>query len=85
LPNSLWSVGAGATLPLFEGGLGCAELQRSWSQYAQTRDDYRGTVLAAFQDVEDGMSLTQRLAIEVVEQREASQQAAEAPSISTLL
>jgi hypothetical protein len=30
-------------------------------------------VLAAFQDVEDGMSLTQRLAIEVVEQREASQ------------
>jgi outer membrane protein TolC len=53
--------------------LGRAELQRSWSQYAQTREDYRGTVLAAFQDVEDGMSLTQRLAIEVVEQREASQ------------
>lgn len=73
MPNSLWSVGAGATLPLFEGGLGRAELKRSWSQYAQTRDDYRGTVLAAFQDVEDGMSLTQRLAIEVVEQREASQ------------
>jgi outer membrane protein, multidrug efflux system len=85
LPNSLWSVGAGATLPLFEGGLRRAELQRSWSQYAQTRDGYRGTVLAAFQDVEDGMSLTQRLALEVGEQHEASKQAAEALAISTLL
>jgi multidrug efflux system outer membrane protein len=85
LPNSLWSVGAGAVLPLFEGGLRRAELQRSWSQYAQTRDDYRATVLAAFQDVEDGMSLTQRLAVEVVEQRKASEQADAALSISTLL
>jgi outer membrane protein, multidrug efflux system len=85
LPNSLWSVGAGAMLPLFEGGLRRAELRRSWSQYAQTRDDYRAAVLAAFQDVEDGMTLTQRLAVEVVEQREASSQAAEALSISTLL
>jgi multidrug efflux system outer membrane protein len=85
LPNSLWSVGAGATLPLFEGGLRRAELQRTWSQYAQTRDDYRGTILAAFQDVEDGMSLTQRLAIEVGEQHEASKQAAQALAISTLL
>jgi NodT family efflux transporter outer membrane factor (OMF) lipoprotein len=85
LPNSLWSVGAGAVLPLFEGGLRRAELQRSWSQYAQTRDDYRVTVLAAFQDVEDGMSLTQRLAVEVTEQRKASEQADAALSISTLL
>jgi outer membrane protein TolC len=85
LPNSLWSIGAGVTQTLFDGGLRRAELQRSWSQYAQTRDDYRATVLAAFQDVEDGMSLTQRLAIEVVEQHEASQQADEALAISTLL
>jgi outer membrane protein, multidrug efflux system len=56
--QSLWSVGAGAMLPLFEGGLRRAELQCSWSQYAQTRDNYRATVLAAFQEVEDGLSLT---------------------------
>ena len=53
LPNSLWSVGAGAMLPLFEGGLRRAELSRSWSLYAQTRDSYRATVLASFQEVED--------------------------------
>lgn len=85
LPNSLWSVGAGAMLPLFEGGLRRAELQRSWSQYAQTRDQYRSTVLASFQEVEDGLSLTQRLATEVSQQREASDQATQALSISTLL
>jgi multidrug efflux system outer membrane protein len=85
LPNSLWSVGAGAMLPLFEGGLRRAELQRSWSQYAQTRDGYRSTVLASFQEVEDGLSLTQRLATEVVQQREASDQALQAQTISTML
>ena len=85
LPNSLWSVGASAMVPLFEGGLRHAQLQRSWSQYAQTRDDYRATVLAAFQDVEDGLSLTQRLAKEVSQQHEASEQADEALQIATLL
>jgi multidrug efflux system outer membrane protein len=85
LPNSLWSVGAGAMLPLFEGGLRRAELQRSWSQYAQTRDYYRSTVLASFQEVEDGLSLTQRLAAEVKQQTEASDQATQALTISTML
>jgi outer membrane protein, multidrug efflux system len=85
LPNSMWSVGAGAMLPLFEGGLRRAELQRSWSQYAQTRDGYRSTVLASFQEVEDGLSLTQRLATEVGQQRAASDQALQAQTISTML
>jgi NodT family efflux transporter outer membrane factor (OMF) lipoprotein len=85
LPNSLWSVGAGAMLPLFEGGLRRAELQRSWSQYAQTRDGYRSTVLGSFQEVEDGLSLSQRLATEVAQQRQASDQATQALTISTML
>jgi outer membrane protein, multidrug efflux system len=85
LPNSFWSIGADATLPLFEGGLRRAQLLHARSQYAQTRDNYRATVLAAFQDVEDGLSLSQRLATEVVQQQEASDQATQALSISTML
>ena len=85
LPNSLWSIGAGAMVPLLEGGLRRAELQRSWSQYAQTRNNYRATVLAAFQEVEDGLSLTQRLAAEVTQQSDASEQASQALTISTML
>jgi multidrug efflux system outer membrane protein len=85
LPNSLWSVGAGAMLPLFDGGLRRAELRHSWAQYAETRDNYRATVLAAFQEVEDGLSQTQRLATEDTEEHEASDQAVQALSISTML
>jgi len=62
LSNSLWAVGASAILPLFEGGLRKAQLQQSWSQFAQTSDSYRSTVLTAFQQVEDGLSLTGTLA-----------------------
>jgi outer membrane protein, multidrug efflux system len=85
LPNSLWSVGAGAMTPLFDGGLRRAQLRHSWAEYAQTRDNYRATVLAAFQEVEDGLSQTQRLTTEDTHEREASDQAAQALSISTLL
>ena len=85
LPNSLWSVGAGAMAPLFDGGLRRAELRHSWAKYAQTRDDYRATVLAAFQEVEDGLSQTQRLATEDAQERAASDQAQQAQSISTML
>ena len=85
LSNSLWSIGAGAMLPIFEGGLRRAELQRSWSQYAQTRAEYRATVLAAFQEVEDALSQEQRLAAEMTQQGEASQQAARALNISLQL
>ena len=85
ISNSLWSVGAGAVLPLFEGGLRRAELERTWAAYAQTRDDYRATVLQAFREVEDGLSLSHRLQLEVEQQHEASQQAAQALDIATLL
>ena len=71
LPNSLWTIGAGAALPLFEGGLRRAELQRSWSQYAMSRDAYRSVVLTAFQQVEDGLTLTAQLRDEAELQAEA--------------
>jgi multidrug efflux system outer membrane protein len=85
LPNSLWSVGAAAVEPLFDGGLRRAQLRHSWGQYAQTRDSYRATVLAAFQEVEDGLSQTQRLATEDMQEHEAGDQAGQALSISTML
>jgi multidrug efflux system outer membrane protein len=81
LPNSLWTIGAEAVLPLFEGGLRRAELQRSWSQYAQARDTYRSTVLLAFQEVEDGLALTTQLQAELQHQ---SQAVAEAGKVQAL-
>jgi outer membrane protein, multidrug efflux system len=85
LPNSLWSIGASAMLPLFEGGLRRAELQRSWSQYAQARDSYRSTVLSAFQEVEDGLALTAHLQQEVQQQSEAVAEAHKAETLAMQL
>ena len=85
LPNSLWTIGAGAMLPLFEGGLRRAELQRSWSQYAQTRDSYRSIVLSAFGEVEDGLTLTEQLRIEAQQQAEAVASANTAQGITLQL
>jgi NodT family efflux transporter outer membrane factor (OMF) lipoprotein len=64
LPNSLWSVGAAVALPLFEGGLRRAELQRSWSQFAFAQDSYRATALTAFQQVEDALTLSGSLQVQ---------------------
>ncbi|MBR0560352.1 efflux transporter outer membrane subunit [Neokomagataea anthophila] len=64
LANSLWTYGASFDMPLFDGGLRRAELQRTWSAYRETRDEYRSTVLAAFREVEDGLSRTERLNLE---------------------
>jgi multidrug efflux system outer membrane protein len=85
LPNSLWSIGAGAVLPLFEGGLRRAELQRSWSQYAQARDSYRSAVLRAFQDVEDGLALTLYLQKQTQQQATAVAAADKAQSLTLQL
>ncbi len=85
LPNSLWSVGASIAMPLFEGGLRGAALQDAWAAYAQTRDQYRATVLAAFQDVEDELTLTQKLSTEANEQEHALAAAERAQSLSMTL
>jgi multidrug efflux system outer membrane protein len=71
LPNSLWSIGASAVLPLFEGGLRRAEEQQSKSAFAQAGDNYRSTVLQAFREVEDQLVLTNKLASEFGQQQEA--------------
>ncbi|BCK75931.1 nodT family RND efflux system, outer membrane lipoprotein [Acetobacter aceti NRIC 0242] len=56
LANSMWSYGASASMPIFEGGLRRAALQYSWSVYRETRDSYRSTILSAFREVEDEQS-----------------------------
>lgn len=61
LANSFWSYGSTISLPIFEGGLRRAQLQQSWSIYRETEDKYRSIVLNAFREVENGLSLTNRL------------------------
>lgn len=65
LASSFWSYGLDVTLPIFRGGFRRAELQRSWSEYRETVNDYRSTVLNAFREVENSLSLTNLLSGQV--------------------
>ena len=61
LASSFWSYGSSVSLPIFQGGLRRARLQQAWSAYSETEDKYRSTVLNAFREVENGLSLTDAL------------------------
>ncbi len=55
-PNSFWSIGPGVIFNLFDGGLRDAQVARARAALEQTGAEYRATVLAAFQQVEDDLS-----------------------------
>jgi NodT family efflux transporter outer membrane factor (OMF) lipoprotein len=61
LANSFWSYGSLVSLPVFQGGYRRAQLQQAWSAYREMEDRYRSTVLNAFREVENALSLTNRL------------------------
>jgi NodT family efflux transporter outer membrane factor (OMF) lipoprotein len=53
LPNRFWSVGPKLALPLFDGGIRSAEVDRTEAVYDQTVAKYRQTVLDGFREVEN--------------------------------
>ena len=56
LPNSFWSVGPAISLPIFNGGLLQAQEAGVKAQFDAAAADYKGTVLDAFQEVEDNLA-----------------------------
>jgi multidrug efflux system outer membrane protein len=71
LANTFWTYGANVELPIFQGGYRRAQLQKSWSAYRETEDLYRSTVLKAFREVSNSLSLTNRLMIAAKRQEAA--------------
>lgn len=63
LANSFWSYGATFSVPLFQSGYRRAQLQQAWSAYRETEDLYRLTVLKAFREVSNNLTMTNRLTI----------------------
>jgi NodT family efflux transporter outer membrane factor (OMF) lipoprotein len=53
LPNRFWSVGPKLDLPIFDGGIRSAEVDRTEAVYDQTVAKYRQTVLDGFREVEN--------------------------------
>jgi NodT family efflux transporter outer membrane factor (OMF) lipoprotein len=54
--NYVWSLGGSATETIFDGGLRNADVDAAKAAYDATVANYRGTVLTAFQDVENDLS-----------------------------
>ncbi len=61
-PVSIWTVGASLLAPLFEGGALRANFESATATRDQAAFSYRGSVLAAFRDVETSLSATDNLA-----------------------
>ncbi|RKI13652.1 efflux transporter outer membrane subunit [Corallococcus sp. AB030] len=70
-PHLVWSLGPQLVATLFDGGLRAARTEQSFATYDQAVANYRATVLAAFQDVEDNLVSLRVLEQEVVIQQEA--------------
>jgi NodT family efflux transporter outer membrane factor (OMF) lipoprotein len=71
IQSTFWAVGANVAESIFTGGARRAQLQFAQAGYDATVADYRGTVLQAFQEVQDSLA-----GLTVLEQAFQSQQQA---------
>jgi NodT family efflux transporter outer membrane factor (OMF) lipoprotein len=55
-PSSFWAIGPNALLNVFDGGLRRAQVAQARAQLDSAAANYRGTVIQAFQQVEDSLA-----------------------------
>lgn len=75
-PMGVWSVGPALAVTLLDGGARKAEKAQAVAAYDETVAAYRGTVIGAFQDVEDNLA-AQRLLASEADRRTAAVAAAQ--------
>jgi NodT family efflux transporter outer membrane factor (OMF) lipoprotein len=55
-PSSFWALGPNALLSVFDGGLRRAQVAQARAEFDASAANYRGTVVGAFQQVEDSLA-----------------------------
>jgi NodT family efflux transporter outer membrane factor (OMF) lipoprotein len=70
-PSRLWSVGPAGVLTLFDAGRHRAQTAQAKAVYDEQVADYRGTVLTAYQEVEDNLAALRQLQQESVSETAA--------------
>jgi outer membrane protein TolC len=55
-PSTFWAIGPNALLSVFDGGLRRAQVAQARAEFDESAADYRGVVVAAFQQVEDSLA-----------------------------
>jgi NodT family efflux transporter outer membrane factor (OMF) lipoprotein len=82
-PSRMWSIGPSVTETVFDGGKRGALTAQARAAYDERIADYRRTVLAAFQNVEDQLAALRMLEAESERQARAVQAAKDALRITT--
>ena len=81
-PNRVWSFGPQLALSVFDGGLRRAQVAQARATYEISVDNYRQTVLAAFQQVEDQIATLRILQEQASVEDAAVKAAKEAESLT---
>jgi NodT family efflux transporter outer membrane factor (OMF) lipoprotein len=55
-PSAFWAIGPNALLSVFDGGLRRAQVAQARAEFDASAANYRGTVVGAFQQVEDSLA-----------------------------
>jgi NodT family efflux transporter outer membrane factor (OMF) lipoprotein len=55
-PSTFWAIGPNALLTVFDGGLRRAQVAQARAEFDASAANYRGTVVAAYQQVEDSLA-----------------------------
>jgi NodT family efflux transporter outer membrane factor (OMF) lipoprotein len=55
-PSSYWAIGPNVLFSVFDAGLRRAQVAQARAEFDASADNYRGTVIAAFQQVEDSLA-----------------------------
>ena len=79
--SSIWSLGVAAGETLFDGGARRARVSQARAGYDQAAAQYRQTVLAGLQDVEDQLAAQRALAAEYELRRQAAEAAQSAAAM----
>ena len=73
--NRVWSIGAGLTQPIFQGGALLGQYHLSQARYDELLADYHKAVISAFANVEDALIAVQQTEELVRREHEAATQA----------
>jgi NodT family efflux transporter outer membrane factor (OMF) lipoprotein len=74
-PNRIWSLGAGLTQPIFQGGALLGQYRLSQARYEELLAGYHKAVLSALANVEDALSAFTQTEDQLARQQQAAAQA----------
>jgi NodT family efflux transporter outer membrane factor (OMF) lipoprotein len=70
-PSTFWAIGPNALLSVFDGGLRRAQVAQARAEFDSSAANYRGTVITAFQQVEDSLATLNHYYDAAVEEKAA--------------